>query len=501
MKQKAMIFVWTALFLVVTAMPVAAQSFDVDNSDPDCDDTIGQPFCTIQAAVDAASPGDVVRVEGGGDDYEEFVRIDKENLRLEGSGQPAITSMSDNIVEIHADGVRIKDFEIYDGLIGVALFDVSDVEVEDNEIHSLDGVGVHIQGDNNLIEDNHIHRSVTNGIFVAPGSSNNRITDNRIEDNGLTRTGKEGTAVYVTDSDNNQIDDNDIVNNQAPDSAAVYLEFSDENRVESNTISGNVNGVFVDDALRNVVRRNKVRDNTGDYGIHANHLADTTLIERNDVERQGTAGVGIGISVAGIEAIVSKNTVEESESHGIFVDGPDNMIKQNKSRRNGGDGIHVIGGEENVIERNRTDENDGHGIHGKGDGNLYTRNRADENEGVGLQIESDDSEVSKNKARRNGSFGFVIGGNGSVIDDNEARDNGDDGFYSDGRLNEFTDNTSRGNDTDGFHMDNTDNRLEDNEATGNGDHGFKDTSTNNTYVDNECKHNVNGSDPGTCDGE
>src|SRR5256885_4564366 len=79
-------------------------------------------YSTIQAAVNAATPGDTVRVSprSGGLAYQENVVIDKESLTIEGVGSPVLDGtglatldplfgliLGDNAITVVADGVTV----------------------------------------------------------------------------------------------------------------------------------------------------------------------------------------------------------------------------------------------------------------------------------------------------------------------------------------------------------------------------------------------------------
>src|SRR6185312_11512567 len=72
-----------AAALVLSAPATAAATLQVNNG-PGCSDAMGTPYCTIQAAVNAASPGDIINVAAG--TYSELVTVNKA-LTLTGAKQ------------------------------------------------------------------------------------------------------------------------------------------------------------------------------------------------------------------------------------------------------------------------------------------------------------------------------------------------------------------------------------------------------------------------------
>ena len=77
----------------------------VDNTDPDCSDLSGNPFCTIQAAIDAAVPGETISI-GAGTYFENLVIA--KSLTLEGAGMDETLvdgAGLDRVVSIEGDHV------------------------------------------------------------------------------------------------------------------------------------------------------------------------------------------------------------------------------------------------------------------------------------------------------------------------------------------------------------------------------------------------------------
>lgn len=104
---------------------------------------------SIQDAIDAAAPGDVVRVRPGV--FEEALEIDVEDLTLEGAGQGVTvldgTDIASDGIDISADGVTVRDLTVRnfggDGVFfyGVTGFYVERVTAEDNGPYGVYALG------------------------------------------------------------------------------------------------------------------------------------------------------------------------------------------------------------------------------------------------------------------------------------------------------------------------------------------------------------------------
>ena len=98
----------------LTMTAALADTLKVDNGDPECSDIEGDPYCTIQSAIDDASPGDRIKVDDGIMPYGPIV-IATEDLKLRGKSDPIIDASGmagQSAVRITADGVSLTYYSI-----------------------------------------------------------------------------------------------------------------------------------------------------------------------------------------------------------------------------------------------------------------------------------------------------------------------------------------------------------------------------------------------------
>ncbi|MFC4405375.1 hypothetical protein [Haloarchaeobius iranensis] len=240
----------------------------------------GFDYGTIQAAVDAASAGDVVGVADGS--YSESVTVGTEGLTLTSArgAMPTIEGPgtgSSATVTVTADGVTVDGFEVTNpgGLLGVKVGDgIDDATVCNNLIRdvgptgSLGVTGIIVgQGDHrnvsivgntveDLFQDDDGSFATLNGIlFDADNSSPGTITDVRVERNVLqdleSTTAPLGIVVQH-DVASMDIADNVISGLTADNSLGPgsYTTFAQGLSVDSTAITGmRFVGNFVEDVV------------------------------------------------------------------------------------------------------------------------------------------------------------------------------------------------------------------------------------------------------------
>jgi parallel beta-helix repeat protein len=243
------------------------------------------------------------------------------------------------IVAVESTGSVIEKNSLRDNNTGLALIDSRDALVARNSATGGSGFGiVLVRTDASTIERN-----------VFDGND-------------------EGIGVY--DSSRNT-----VRRNQVSHHAGAGIDLRDgaaANRVENNQLTGNGDGITLQEVAGNLISGNLVTGtgffgapDTGGFGIVLDGGSRNT-VDRNTV----TGGRGPAILVATLDAatapessVISRNLVNSKQYDGIIVDNTATatMVERNTANRNGHDGIQVDG-PTTTLTRNIANDNHNLGI-------------------------------------------------------------------------------------------------------------------------------------------
>jgi nitrous oxidase accessory protein len=224
-------------------------------------------FTTIRSAVEAAQPGDSIRVEGG--TYEGNLVLSK-SLDLEGVGKPVIRgSGTGSVILVTAAACTIRGFIIERS--------GGDLQQEDS--------GILLKSDGNRLEDNKL-ADVLYGIYLYRSRSNT-IRRNVILGRKELDIGERGAGLHLWDSADNLIEGNTV--SEARD--GLYIQSSPGNTILRNRITRLRYGVHYMFSESNSFEDNVFSDNVAGAAImYSNHIS----FRRNAfVHNRGFSSFGI----------------------------------------------------------------------------------------------------------------------------------------------------------------------------------------------------------------
>jgi PGF-pre-PGF domain-containing protein len=217
----ALVFV----FLISTLATASAKEITVaNNSDAD--------FTSIQAAINAAYPGDKIIVKP--DTYVEDITINKNLTIVSESENPSDTKIksargSDDIFSVWSNGVSIKGFSINGArYAGIHLFGVTECNITNNNLsNNVCGIDLYMFSSGNILDNNQISDSVT-GISLGDSRFNS------LRNNSFSNC---GSAISLFDSRNNTVQNNIIFNNSE---GISLIGESNGNTLTSNIVNSNL---------------------------------------------------------------------------------------------------------------------------------------------------------------------------------------------------------------------------------------------------------------------
>ena len=477
----------------------------------------GRVYTSVQAAVDAAGEGDLIKVAGycagveGRSGVTQTVYISK-GLTLRGGytvinwsdpdGDAYVTTLDaegqGRVVYVNsAAAVVVEGFRIYNGAItgtgshggGVYLGGGGDHVVRYNEIYSNtannDGGGVYL-GSSARVYENDIYSNVADssggGVYVDSGA---RVYGNDIYSNTAVGVGGNyGGGGICVEHDDALVYDNVVYANKATGTgeydggggiqvrAGAMVQDNVVYDNQSARVGGGIQVYLVAAAVRgNTVYENTAADQGG--GIHIKHLFNGAVVEYNTIYSNTASGVsnkvGGGVYVEGSTSgdgptiqynTISSNTVSAKDGGGIYAQNSSlirgNIIYNHSANRGGGIAVTTVSGPGPIIERNEIFRNDA------------------TTEGGGIWTgDNDQATIEGNLVYSNtGGDGINIGFT-ALVQNNTVYGNAEDGIEWRGAgAPTLRNNTAYGNGEDGIDLGNDTATLRNNIAVSNTSYGI-----------------------------
>jgi len=405
------------------------------------------PGESIQAAIDAANPGDVIIVRDG--IYTENINVNKRlTIRSENGAASTMVeaaSTSDHVFEITADYVNIGGFTVKGangyGKAGIYLcadscnIAYNTASYNDDGIHlssssnnliannncSNNWAGIYLgESSDNSINNNIASNNLGVGIFLDEHSSDNNITKN-VAINNTGVDGEGGISLYA--SDNNFIKGN-IVSNSGED--GIYLDWSSYNTVMDNIVSNNAQmGIYLEDSNSNIITNNNISNSSDGGGIRLENCRNNSL-SNNNISSNYYDGIILWESC---NNTVTNNTANLNNEGGICLDySNNNTITNNTANENNHSGIHLLWeSRNNTVTNNTVNSNNYSGIYlSSSSYNTLTKNTCLNNRhGINLRYSSNYNMLMCNTANSNDRHGICPrNSSNNTLTSNTANSNG-----------------------------------------------------------------------------
>ncbi len=398
-----------ALSTLALALPARAETFKVPKQ-----------HATIQAALDAAGPGDTVEIAPGAYAENLVISPGRDGLTLRAKGSVyldahqgdtglwvrshdvTITGLSIRhakeiglLAELNPadadavlEGITLDKIVVLNTVAGVRLV-AHDALLKGCRVAGLDnGIGVEVIGDRAQVTRTTVAQ--TEGDQVAIKGDDAVVAKCRLGDN------YSGEGVSLT-GDRGRIVDNEFVN---IDYSAIAVN-GDDAVVRGNEVLHVHGDVAIDvTGLNPTVVDNTVVFVGGGYsGFEIASEGDGGRVEGNRIDRATASGIevsgddmtirknrvtqcggwvdssGAGLYVDGDRNLVESNTVKRHFKDGLTIDGDDNLVVKNKVQDSLEDGIYVDSGKDNIFEHNSVSGSQAEGFDNGGTATVLRKNK------------------------------------------------------------------------------------------------------------------------------
>lgn len=335
------IFFGILILLLSATMGFGATWYVATDGDNGGGGTQGDPFETIQHAVNEAADGDTIRVESG--TYSGDISISSDGIVLESVAGAATTIIDGgtNGIELTGNGLTVRGFRIQNAQYGIHVTEAqtADLSISSNWIEDMINEGIYFDASIRDCSATVTQNTVIGGSygidFDGAVGENDQPADIRITDN--TITGSTSTGIYFYDLYSGTVD---ISGNSLLDctDTGIYVDETGYDgkevsfKIQKNTITlsegeTGEEGINIYSAERTTwVTENTI---TGDYdeGIYVEYVGDdgaeSVLFY---VEDNVITGCGYGIYLYevfedfGGSVHLRGNTVSEADDSGIYIE-------------------------------------------------------------------------------------------------------------------------------------------------------------------------------------
>ena len=357
------------------------------------DDFVQKPdadFSSIQDAVNAANPGDTIKVSAGF--YEESVVVDKE-LRILGARdrkdpRPKQVGLSkQSIVEAPAGAANVFHLLADTELSGFTIQD------SDDDGDPLGVIGINMDGNTSghFVAYN-IIQSLTFGIYLnTDGVERTVIQRNRIRDNNQDGAGA-GNGIYGDQGASNVMIVENRFTNQGNTGIILVTPEAPVATFSNIAISGNLMenggnaGMILVNLSDSLINFNLIKNHGGSAIFFGGGSTNVSILN-NTIKNVAFSGINLTFDYTGIgntNFTIESNVITNCGDAGIQLRGESEFITVRKNRiEKCGIGIWMRDVDNSIVVDNRLEKGFGDGILNEAvsTGNLYRKNFAKNNAG------------------------------------------------------------------------------------------------------------------------
>ena len=298
---------------------------------------------TIQAAVDAADPNDVIEIKGT---YTDPVVIDGlENLRLLGKGKAVLDGLDTHVplTVNNSMGIVLERLRFVSGTpAGLLITNSTDVDVLKCRFQDIPTIGLDAQASVDVLVEGSKFQDIDGDALILNDVANAGpgTDDSRVYKNKFLRIGQDAIEV---DGDGNVIEANKIVRAEADgidfdgdDNLAIDNKLSKVGDPDPSVADGDG---FEVDGDGNRVEGNKIVSPSAD-GVDVKGAGNE--IVDNFIKRAGSDGIEIGSSDPNSPAsgnLVEGNKVQKAFDNGVQMDSGGNTVRANTTKKSGAFGL------------------------------------------------------------------------------------------------------------------------------------------------------------------
>jgi|GEM_PF-2671681 len=345
--QVKVIILAYVLAVTLSGVPVPAVTPIVSAAAPTCDVTLNSGD-SIQAAITAASTGDVICLNPGNYPQASTITVDEEvtitrtgcdadviESRTAGSASEAIIDGGGSIatiLDLQADNITLQCLEVKsatgDMIESQSGIPTSGIVIKNNIIHNATGdEAVQLRKSTNaLIQYNHIYDVAQDAVNVSDNSTGAEIRDNKIHDSNSSNG-----AIYIYGNTTNTTIDGNLIYNKTNNDTVRFGNSGADEAVSGGSITNNIIVTGSQDAISVVmsdvtVSGNKISTHASSNGaIYVYASTDNVNINNNLIKNNTTTGV----KVAAATNVVINNNCIEGNNAGVTYSGAGTLDAEN----------------------------------------------------------------------------------------------------------------------------------------------------------------------------